>query len=212
MYWEALMQTVEMLPKAFATYAKAPSQEPSDDSLIQLIAGRDKRAMEALFERHNVRVYRFVLRLAGNASHAEDIVSEVFLEVWRRAGAFEGKSRVSTWLLAIARHKAYDARRRHAATTPLDDDMAAAIIDPADNPEMAANRGNRDALIRTCLAQLSPAHREIINLVYYHERSVKEIAQIAGIPEGTVKTRMFHARRRTAELLMAAGVDHSWAY
>ncbi len=206
------MQTVVMLPKAFATYAKAPSQEPSDESLIQLIARRDKRAMQALFERHNVRVYRFVLRLAGNASLAEDIVSEVFLEVWRQAGAFEGKSRVSTWLLAIARHKAYDAHRRHAATTPLDDDMAAAIIDPADNPEMAANRENRNALIRTCLAQLSPAHREIIDLVYYHERSVKEIAQIAGIPEGTVKTRMFHARRRTAELLMAVGVDRSWAY
>jgi RNA polymerase sigma-70 factor, ECF subfamily len=212
MYWEALMQTVEMLPKAFATYAKPPSHEPSDESLIQLIARRDKRAMQALFERHNVRVYRFVLRLAGNASLAEDIVSEVFLEAWRRADAFEGKSRVSTWLLAIARHKAYDAHRRHAATTPLDDDMAAAIIDPADNPEMAANRENRNALIRTCLAQLSPAHREIIDLVYYHERSVKEIAQIAGIPEGTVKTRMFHARRRTAKLLMAVGVDHSWAY
>jgi RNA polymerase sigma-70 factor (ECF subfamily) len=211
MFWEALMQTVVMLPKAFAAYAKPSSHDPSDESLIQLIARRDKRAMQALFERHNVRVYRFVLRLAGNASLAEDIVSEVFLEVWRRAGAFEGKSRVSTWLLAIARHKAYDAHRRHAATTPLDDDMAEAIIDPADNPEMAANRGNRDALIRTCLAQLSPAHREIIDLVYYHERSVKEIAQIAGIPEGTVKTRMFHARRRTAELLMAAGVDHAWA-
>ena len=206
------MQTVEMLPKAFATYAKPSSQEPSDESLIQLIARRDKRAMQALFERHNVRVYRFVLRLAGNASLAEDIVSEVFLEVWRRADAFEGKSRVSTWLLAIARHKAYDAHRRHAATAPLDDDMAAAIIDPADNPEMAANRENCNALIRTCLAQLSPAHREIIDLVYYHERSVKEIAQIAGIPEGTVKTRMFHARRRTAKLLMAVGVDHSWAY
>ena len=205
------MHTVVMLPKAFAAYAK-PSHEPSDESLIQLIARRDKRAMEALFERHNLRVYRFVLRLTGNVSLAEDIVSEVFLEVWRRAGAFEGKSRVSTWLLAIARHKAYDARRRHATTTPLDDDMAAAIVDPADNPEVAANRENRDALIRTCLTQLSPAHREVIDLVYYHERSVKEIAQIVGIPEGTVKTRMFHARRRTAELLTAAGVDHSWAY
>ncbi len=204
------MQTVEMLPKAFATYAKLPSQEPSDESLIQLIAGRDRRAMQALFERHNVRVYRFVLRLAGDASLAEDIVSEVFLDVWRRADTFEGKSRVSTWLLAIARHKAYDARRRHAAT-PLDDDMAAAIMDPADNPEIAATRKSCNAIIRTCLAQLSPAHREIIDLVYYHERSVKEIAQIAGIPEGTVKTRMFHARRRTAELLMAAGVDRSWA-
>ena len=206
------MQTAQMLPKAFATYAMPPGNEPSDETLIQLIAKHDKRAMETLFERHNIRVYRFALRLAGNASLAEDIVSEAFLEVWRRAGAFEGKSKVSTWLLAIARHKASDARRRHSTMTPLDDEMAAAIIDPADTPEMATNRENRDALIRTCLAQLSPAHREIMDLVYYHERSVKEIAQIAGIPEGTVKTRMFHARRRTAELLAAAGVDRSWAY
>jgi RNA polymerase sigma-70 factor, ECF subfamily len=204
------MQTVERLPKTFATYAKPPSPEPSDESLIQLIVNREKRAMQALFERHNVRVYRFVVRLAGNASLAEDIVSEVFLDVWRRADGFEGKSRVSTWLLAIARHKAHVARRRLAAA-PLDNDMAAAIIDPADNPEIATNRKSRNALIRKCLAQLTPAHREIIDLVYYDERSVKEIAQIAGIPEGTVKTRLFHARRRTAELLMEAGVHDPWA-
>jgi RNA polymerase sigma-70 factor (ECF subfamily) len=211
MYWEALMQTAERLPNGFATYAKPPSPEPSDESLIQSIVKRDKRAMQALFERHNVRVYRFALRLAGNASLAEDIVSEVFLDVWRRADGFERKSRVSTWLLAIARHKACDAFKRRAPT-PLDDDMAAAIIDPADNPEIVATRKSCNAFIRTCVAQLSPAHREVIDLVYYHERSVKEIAQIVGIPEGTVKTRMFHARRRTAELLMAAGVDGPWAY
>ena len=91
---------------------RAPVQDTSDETLIGLIADGDKRAMQVLYARHNVRVYRFVLRLTGNQSLAEDLVSEVFLDVWRQAASFERRSSVSTWLLAIARYKALSARRR----------------------------------------------------------------------------------------------------
>jgi RNA polymerase sigma-70 factor, ECF subfamily len=165
--------------------------------------------MQVLFARHHVRVYRFVLRLVRDESVAEDLISEVFLDVWRQAGRFEGRSQVSTWLLAIARFKALSALRRRP-DEELDDETAEAIEDPSDDPEVALDKKDKSAAIRKCLVKLSAEHREIIDLVYYHEKSVEEVAQIVGIPENTVKTRMFYARKRLAELLKAAGIERGW--
>src|ERR1700690_1414434 len=87
-------------------------QTTSDEILIARIAGGDRLAMQVLFARHQVRVYRFVLRLVRNEATAEDLISEVFLDVWRQAEKFEGRSAVSTWMLSIARFKALSALRR----------------------------------------------------------------------------------------------------
>jgi RNA polymerase sigma-70 factor, ECF subfamily len=184
-------------------------QSTSDDVLIGRIATGDRLAMQVLFARHHVRVYRFVLRLVRDESVAEDLISEVFLDVWRQAGRFEGRSQVSTWLLAIARFKALSALRRRP-DEELDDEAAEAIEDLSDNPEVALDKKDKSAAIRKCLEKLSAEHREIIDLVYYHEKSVEEVAQIVGIPENTVKTRMFYARKRLAELLKAAGIERGW--
>jgi RNA polymerase sigma-70 factor (ECF subfamily) len=198
------MQTACQPSEILGTYVVGSDPDPSDEMLIQSIVTRDKCAMKVLFERHNVRVYRFVARVVREASLAENIVSEVFLDVWRQAQAFKAKSRVSTWLLAIARNKARAALRR-LPPAQLDDDMAAALVDPGEDPGTTVCRSDRSTIMGKCLAQLSPAHQEIIDLVYYHEKSVKEVAQIIGTPEGTVKTRMFYARRRLGELLLEAG-------
>ncbi len=184
-------------------------QSTSDDVLIGRIATGDRLAMQVLFARHHVRIYRFVLRLVRDKSVAEDLISEVFLDVWRQAGRFEGRSQVSTWLLAIARFKALSALRRRP-DEELDDEAAEAIEDPSDDPEVALDKKDKSAAIRKCLEKLSAEHREIIDLVYYHEKSVEEVAQIVGIPENTVKTRMFYARKRLAELLKAAGIERGW--
>ena len=184
-------------------------QTTSDEVLIGRIAGGDRLAMQVLFARHHVRVYRFVLRLVRDESVAEDLISEVFLDVWRQAGRFEGRSQVSTWLLAIARFKALSALRRRP-DEELDEETAEAIEDPSDDPEVALDKKDKSAAIRKCLEKLSAEHREIIDLVYYHEKSVEEVAQIVGIPENTVKTRMFYARKRLAELLKAAGIERGW--
>src|SRR5687767_1488453 len=181
-------------------------QATSDEVLIQRVAGGDRLAMQVLFARHHVRVYRFVLRLVRNEATAEDLISEVFLDVWRQAGRFEGRSAVSTWLLAIARFKALSSLRRRK-NEELDDDMAAAIEDPSDDPAATLQKKDRSAVLRRCLGGLSRDHREIIDLVYYHEKSVQDVAEIVGIPEGTVKTRMFHARKKLAEMLAARGVE-----
>jgi RNA polymerase sigma-70 factor (ECF subfamily) len=139
---------------------------------------------------------------------AEDLVSEVFLDVWRRAGGFKGKSRVFTWMLAIARCKALSALRAHS-DAQLDDHAAVSVIDPADDAETRMNKRDRSATIQKSLLQLSTVHREVLDLVYYDERSVDEVAEIVGAPVSTVKTRMFHARKRVESLLEAAGLDRN---
>ena len=139
-------------------------QATSDEVLIGRIANGDRLAMQVLFARHHVRVFRFVVRLVRNETTAEDLISEVFLDVWRQAGRFEGRSAVTTWLLSIARFKALSALRRRP-DEELDEETAGAIEDPSDDPEVALEKKDKSAIIRKCLTGLSAEHREIIDLV-----------------------------------------------
>ncbi len=179
-------------------------QTSSDEVLIGRIARGDRLAMQALFARHHVRVYRFVLRTARNEATAEDVTSEVFLDVWRQAGKFEGRSSVSTWMLSIARFKALSAVRRRSEDQ-LDEEAAGQIEDPSDDPESVLQKKNRSEVLRRCIPLLSAEHREVVDLVYYHEQTVEEAAKILGVPEGTVKTRLFYARKKLAELMTVQG-------
>lgn len=178
----------------------------SDETLIALIAAHDRDAMRDLFARHNVRVYRFLLRAIGDATAAEDLLNEVFIDIWRRAGQFEARSKVSTWILAIAYFKAAALRRRRACDQ-LDDDAVDSIKDPGDDPEVVAQKQSSGAAIRECLKRLSPAHRTVLDLIYYHELSIAEVARIACVPENTVKTRVYYARKYLAQLLAQRGID-----
>jgi RNA polymerase sigma-70 factor (ECF subfamily) len=188
--------------------ASPAARQKLDENLVQSIAAGDRRAMEVLFCRHNTRVYRFVLRMTKNPALSEDVTSDVFLEVWRRAGAFKAKSQVTTWLLAIAYHKAVSAlrRRRETRLDPLTQDAVDAVADPGDDAETALAKRDRGEIVRQCIGRLSPAHRAIIDLVYYHGKSVTEVASIVGAPPNTVKTRMFYARSHMAKMLAAQGI------
>ena len=201
------MQMGYALPIVLGREITAVLDQPSDKALIEAIAQGEKGAVRVLFARHNVRVYRFIVGLMRDESLAEDLVSEVFLEVWRKASQFEGRSTVSTWLLAIARHKAYSAFKHHT-DAQLDEHFAETIQDSTDGPGSILDKKDRGAVLAHCLTKLSPAHREIIDLVYYHEKSIEEVAEITGIPMATVKTRMHYARKRLAEMLKEAGIEH----
>jgi RNA polymerase sigma-70 factor (ECF subfamily) len=186
---------------AAASPARAAATDTfSDDVLIERVANGDQLAMRTLYARHRVTIYRWLLRLVGDQTSAEDLLSDVFLDVWRKAASFEGRSSVSTWLLAIARHKALSSRRRRT-DMELDKELAPTVVDPADNPELVLQKKNREDLLRHCLAQLSPQHSEVIDLAYYHGKSIKEIAEIVGINEATVKSRAFYARKKLAQLV-----------
>ena len=202
------MQNVVAINSA-ASQGIIAAQATTDDMLLESIADGDRTAMHTLYARHNVRVYRFILRIVRDTTIAEDLVSQVFLDVWRTAKHFEGRSQVSTWLLSIARFKALTALRQRRFED-IDQDEVREIADDADTPETSLERATTSAILRACVAKLSPAHREIITLIYYHEKSVEEVGQIIGIPQSTVKTRMFYARKHLAELLRGAGV-HSIA-
>src|SRR5207244_11016579 len=132
---------------ALRTQAAAP-ETSSDEMLIRRIAEGDQLAMRTLFGRYRVPLYRWLLRLVGDEALAEDLLSEVFLDVWRQAASFEARSSVSRWLLSIARSKALSARRRRV-DAELDDDLV--IPDPADDPERALQNNERGELLRRSL-------------------------------------------------------------
>jgi len=127
----------------------------------------------------------------------------VFFDVWQQAGRFEGRSAVTTWLLSIARFKALSARRRRTDAA-LDETIETTVADSADNAEVALEKKHHGEVLRAAMNKLSREHREIIDLVYYHEKSVDEAAKVLGIPSATVKTRMFYARKKLAEHVQGA--------
>lgn len=181
--------------------AKLAPESLSDHELLVAISARDQSAMEELFDRHQDKVYRFICRSFKDEGLAEDVTAETFCEVWRAAAAtFKGQARVSTWLLAIARNLAISTLRRKSEQA-LDESAALNLEDGADNPEVAAAKKQRNAIVAHCLKSLSAPHRELIEFFYFQDKSIAEVAELMGIPVNTVKTRMFHVRRRLKMLL-----------
>jgi RNA polymerase sigma-70 factor (ECF subfamily) len=180
-------------------------QAPSAEALIARIARGDKSAMRTLFMSHRVRVYRFILRIVQDAGLAEELVSDVFLEIWRQADRYQARSSAGTWLLAIAHNKAVSAlrRRRHNV---VDIAAAAGVPDQADGPDAALQKKWKGDIVRQCLRALSAKHAEVIDFIYYQGKSIREVAKIVNIPENTVKTRASAARKLLAKRLSAAGI------
>ena len=183
--------------------AATAGEYSSDETLVERIAAGNKLAMQVLFARHRTSVYRWLFRFVGNETVAEDLLSDVFFDVWQQAGRFKGRSAVTTWLLSIARFKALSARRRRTHTE-LNEVIEATVADSADTADVVLEKKHQGEVLRGALTKLSPEHREIIDLVYYHEKSVDDAAQILSIPSATVKTRMFYARKKLAELVQGA--------
>jgi RNA polymerase sigma-70 factor (ECF subfamily) len=178
-----------------------------DQALIARIAAGDKAAFELLFEDYGERVFRYACRLISDAPKAEEVTNDVMLEVWKTAARFEGRSKVSTWILGITRHLALNAVRRKSLDTVEVDD-APPIAD--ENEATAAVQHDRNVLkaaLATALGKLSTDHRDVIELTFFHGLSYQEIAEVVGCPENTVKTRMFHARKQLKSHLAAAGLD-----
>ena len=189
----------------------------SDKKLIERIANADKAAVQALFARYHVRIYRFIIRMVGSEAVAKTLANEVFLDVWRQAGRFESRSAVSTWLMALAHAKAV-TWLRNKRQTPLAGETTILIADqgaltPKADKGLKADRGLKADMgsdISHAIDRLSPEHKAVIDLAYYHELSVREVAKVLEIPANLVKTRMFQARKTLAEELREAGIERSW--
>lgn len=181
------------------------TREEDDPELIRRIAAKDRGAFETLYQRYVPRLHRYLSRQIQSPELTEEVLDDVMLVVWQSAERYNHTSRVSTWIFGIAHHKALKARARVAtrpAGTPLSDEEAAG----GEGPEDVTMRGELDRLLARGLAELSPEQRAVVELTFYHGWSYREIAEITRAPVNTVKTRMFHARRRLAPILTALGL------
>lgn len=177
--------------------------EWQDSQLMARVAAGDQQAFRTLFERHGERVFRYAHRLINEVSKAEEVTNDVMLEVWKNASRFEGRSRVSTWIIGIARNVALNAVRGKRLPTVAIDQVAEPIDHATDRDPVSAEqqRAGISQLLRQALRDLSVEHRDVVELTFFHGFSYPEIAQIVGCPENTVKTRMFHAKRKLRRAL-----------
>jgi RNA polymerase sigma-70 factor (ECF subfamily) len=164
-----------------------------DDRLIARIRDRDMAAFEELYRGYHTRLTRFLLRLIHRPTMVEEVLNDTLMVVWDRAESFNGTSRLSTWIFAIAYRKAMKALR--GQDEPIEDKRAEerASLDATPEEELGFDR--RRALLMDAIAELSPDHRAVVDFTYFQEMGYREIASIMGCPVDTVKTRMFHARR-----------------
>jgi len=180
----------------------------SDGDLVGRVTLRDQTALQALMLRHHVRIARFLRRFTTDRSLVEDLVADTFFAAWQQAPRFEQRSSVATWLLAIARYKALSAReRRTLPTEPLDGILTATLVDGGPRPDAAHEREDRARYLRQCLASLPAEQAQALDLVYYRDKSIKEVASLTRVSENTVKSRLFLARQKLAALLKAADAD-----
>jgi RNA polymerase sigma-70 factor, ECF subfamily len=186
--------------------ARAADATASDGQLLARIAHGDHEAVAALYHRLERPLFAFLVKTLRDREAAADVLNDTMLDVWRQAGRFEGKSSVATWIYAIAHHKAISWLRRRREVE-LNDDVAAEIAD--DSPSAEARLADADVAkaIARLMERLSVDHRVVLQLAYFQEFSVSQIAEILDCPENTVKTRMFYARQRLKTLLEAEGIE-----
>lgn len=198
------------------TYAQphgpARAGDASDGELIDRIRSqRDSAALRTLFQRYHSRVYWFVQRRLRDANLAEEVVADVFFEVWRSAANFAGASRPSTWIFGIAHFKCVGAhrdRKRHkrASVVPTNVEALHRVADDHDAAERLESREEL-RLVQQAIAALPEDQRRVIELALIEGLPYDEIADRLGVPEGTVKTRVARARARLRLGLRRLGIE-----
>ena len=182
--------------------------DPDAEVLARIVSG-DKQAVRVLYTRHATKLFRFLVGIVKSEAIAEELVNETFIDVWRKANTFSGNSRVSSWIFTIGRNRAISTLRKRQDVA-IDDDQANAIPDDVDSALDALAKQDKAVAMRGCIDLLSVGMREVIDLVYYQELRITDVADILDIPENTVKTRLFHARKTLSEHFRRAGIDRGW--
>ena len=173
--------------------------------LIQRIAEGSREAFEQLYRAWQARLFRYLLRMVGDTGAAEELTNDTMVAAWKAAPSFKGQSKVSTWLFAIARNKALNSLRRHQPET-VEVEEAMAVAASSGGQEQSVSRDRLHTTMKDALQQLSPDHREVMELTFYQELSYQEIAEIMQCPVNTVKTRMFYAKKKLQEILEGRGI------
>jgi RNA polymerase sigma-70 factor (ECF subfamily) len=169
------------------------SKHLDDSALVQRIAKGDKDAMRALYEQYYDALYSFLRGRGATDQAASDSLQEAMLDVWRTAGRFKGQSSVKTWLFTIARNKQVDQIRKSARLSFVE--TVPEAVDTTPNAEQIIIAAADAVRVRACLDKLTPPHQTMMRLAFYEDMTYGEISEVEGVPEGTVKTRIYHAKR-----------------
>ena len=165
-----------------------------DERLLARVATQDRGAFHLLYDRYADAVYRYGLSILRKPHLAEDVLQETMMAVWKGAKSFSGRSKVMTWILGITRNQAHNILRKESKGQRLP------ATDPT-TPHDPTQSLHVDLCVQDALGTLSPLHREVMHLVFYENLTVRETAALLGIPTGTVKSRMHHARQALAKEL-----------
>jgi RNA polymerase sigma-70 factor (ECF subfamily) len=170
---------------------------PGDGDVLLLarVAAGDRVALAALYERHRRPLFAYLVTLLGERALAEEALQDTLLAVWRSAAGFQGRSRVSTWLFGIARRQALSRLRRRRPVLAADDERLAGVADPGPGPEAQAVARLEGERVVAAVARLSPVHREVLVLSFWHGLTQPELVEVLGVPVGTVKSRLSNARK-----------------
>ena len=198
---------------AKAASSAGVADDDNDAAVLARVAAGDRAAFETLYRRYFPRLHRFLDRMTRRPHLVDEALNDTMLVVWRKAASFTAQSQVSTWVFAIAYRKALKALQRFDDPIADDDDDENGTWSIAQRQDEDSAHGSFPApdaallqqQLRTALqdavARMSVEHRAVIELTYYHGCPYREIADIMGCPVDTVKTRMFHARRRLRHLI-----------
>ncbi|GIE28614.1 DNA-directed RNA polymerase sigma-70 factor [Actinoplanes italicus] len=176
-----------------------------DEALLRSIAAGDAAALSRLYERHGRVLFGYLHRLAGDRMTAEEILQDTMLAVWRTAGAFEGRAKATTWLFGVARRQAHNRLRGRSAPAPAAPDLSDQP-DHGAGPEELAIAAAGGTPVAAAIDRLPEHHRDVIALVFVAGLPLAEVAEVLGVPVGTVKSRLHHARAAVAAALTAQEV------
>lgn len=196
------METVETAGRG---EIRAHMRAEEDLRLVARIKRRDLKAFEALYRDYQPRLGRFLMNILRRPHLVEEVLDDTLLVLWDRPDSFSGRAKLSTWLFSIAWRKAMKALRKQ--DEPVEDVFAENRMSPDPSPEQSAGDRRLRAALLDALAGLSPEHRAVVDLSYFHEIDYREIAEIMDCPRDTVKTRMFHARRHLRRELAGEFAD-----
>lgn len=188
--------------------AIATATDSLDDvELLAMVAQGDREAFSQLYLKYQPKLVSYCARLLrDDFAQAADIVDDALFDVWRSAGKFAGKSKPSTWIYSITRNKLVSWLRKTTEITLDDERMMLSMVDTSATPEETREQEDMKHQLLRLMNHLTDEHRDVLRLTYFEDKSVKEVADILGISDNTVKTRMFYARKRLGQMLEKAGI------
>ena len=168
--------------------------DPYNRSLLGQIAQGSEKALKEFYEAFQGKIYAFAKIRLNDSHEAADLLNEVMWEVWRGANRFEGRSSVTTWVFGIANHKVID-RLRSKGKLPMDD-LESIVVEESDQDlDEILTQKQLGEHLRRCMEKLSDNQRQVVHLAFFEDLSYREISEITGSPEGTIKARMYHAKQ-----------------